>query len=302
MIRIPTVLVLGAGASAHIGYPLGSKLVSDLAGLRGTAALDGLPEGWTRADAEDFLTRLSRSGHSSIDAYLESREERAPLGKYLIARELKKHEDVDRLFPPHDSGWYQYLFNQLLADDGSPDFSASSLGIITFNYDRSLEAYLHHALQARFGMSSEDAAAGLARLPIVHVHGILGAYPAIPYTPQAETNDLVRISRQIQIIHEMRDTHEGFCNPEFEQGNKMLAAAERVFFLGFGFHPDNMRRFRFFSLENVALKTVKTTCQSLRGLQVEALLKQLAEIGVGKDAIHLGTDCSSFFQYQAFLE
>ena len=249
MIQIPTVLILGAGASAHCGYPLGSQFVSQLSSLRGTSELNNLPDGWSRSDAEDFLTRLGRSGHYSIDAFLEKNREQAELGKFLIARELKKHENINLLFPPHDSDWYQYLFNQMLATDGSPDFAANQLGIITFNYDRSLEAYLHTVLQARFGIAEDEASKILKVIPIIHVHGILGEYPAAAYQSKAELSELVNISSQIQIIYEISDHSDGFCNPMFEQAHKILATAERIYFLGFGFHPDNIRRFRFFTPE-----------------------------------------------------
>ncbi|MCA9317371.1 MAG: hypothetical protein KDB73_17935, partial [Planctomycetes bacterium] len=104
MIETPTVLVLGAGASVHANYPLGGQLVNQICQLRGSAELDDLPEGWTRTEAEDFCTRLSRSGHYSIDAFLGSDVEHAALGKYLLARVLKAREVTDRLFPPHSSG------------------------------------------------------------------------------------------------------------------------------------------------------------------------------------------------------
>jgi hypothetical protein len=116
---------------------------------------------------------LSRSGHYSIDAFLETVPEDMKLGKYLIALCLKQLESVDRLFPPNDSGWYQYLLSSLLGSSVSP-FSGNQLTIVTYNYDRSLEAYLYHALIAAvFGMTDVEATEELARIPILHVHGIL---------------------------------------------------------------------------------------------------------------------------------
>jgi hypothetical protein len=212
LIASPTVLVLGAGASAHVGYPLGFQLISELCALRGKSALDNLPTGLTGTDANDFLTRLSRSGHYPIDAFLESAPEHATLGKYLIARALKSREVVDALFPPYSTGsWYQYLLNVLLRGDGTAHFQRGSLGIIMFNYDRSLEAYLHHALQSRFCIPGDEAAAMLSELPIVHVHGILGSYPEVPYIASSYPGELLAISQQIQIIHEIEDVSDGFA-------------------------------------------------------------------------------------------
>ena len=128
---------------------------------------------------ESFLTQLSRSGYNSIDAFLEKNSDQAPLGKFLIAREMKKHEDLNFLFPSHNSGWYQYLFNKLIIDE-KPQFSENKLGIVTFNYDRLLEAYLHTALQNRFKIDATKADSILKELPRIHVHGILGEYPKYP--------------------------------------------------------------------------------------------------------------------------
>ena len=301
MIKIPTVLVLGAGASTNYGYPLGMELIARLSRLRGTTNLDELPQGWNRNDVEAFLTRLSRSGYYSIDAFLETERERAALGKYFIAYELKQYEILDRLFPPHDSGWYQYLFNSLIID-GTPQFAENKLSIITFNYDRSLEAYLHTALQNRFQIDAAQAEEIMRGLPIVHVHGILGRYPEVPYTDHRDVNDLVNISQQIQIIHEISDQDGEFCNEMFQKAHEMLLCAERIFFLGFGFHPDNMRRFQFFTQENTKGKLLKATTYGLEALERDNLVKRLSDSGFTIDSLNTSGNCDHFFRRIATLE
>lgn len=304
MITSPTVLVLGAGSSVHVGYPLGSQLISELCALRGTPALDNLPEGWTSTEASDFLTRLSRSGHYSIDAFLETVPEQVALGKFLIARQLKRREVVDSLFPPHSIGsWYQYLLNVLLGEGGMGHFQPDSLGIITFNYDRSLEAYLHHALQSRFSIPGDEAAAVLAKLPIVHVHGILGSFPEVPYVASSDLEELLAISRQIQIIHEIKDVSDGFCNGMFEQANTMLKAAERIFFLGFGFHSDNVRRFRFFTPDSMVGRLVKATTAGMGPVEVASLAKRMEPYGFPEVNLWTnGNQCNQYFTHVQALE
>jgi hypothetical protein len=300
VISKPTVLVLGAGSSTHCGYPLGRQLVDQLCQLRGTAELDNLPDGWTRDEVERFLTKLSRSDPSSIDAFLETNRDEASLGKFLIARQLKKREDIDRLFPPHDSGWYRYVFDSLLVD-GSPEFEKSLLSIVTFNYDRSLEAYLHARLQARFQLDEAEATRILNQLPIIHVHGILGEYPASPYRSECGTQELLAISQQIQIIHEIRDSESDFCNEMFRKANQRLKSAERIYFLGFGFHCDNLRRFQFFSRENTSGKTLRATTYGMGTLDVQSLQSKLAEMGFSPGTFN-GNPCINFFSYVAGLE
>jgi hypothetical protein len=96
MISQPTVLILGAGASMHSGYPSGEELVHQI--LNVTVDYSDFPGGWTKENAEAFLKRLQLSGSSSIDAFLGLNDEDVPLGKYLIAKVLKKCESIGNLF------------------------------------------------------------------------------------------------------------------------------------------------------------------------------------------------------------
>ncbi|MFQ5586066.1 MAG: hypothetical protein ACE5GF_04500 [Thermodesulfobacteriota bacterium] len=300
MITTPTVLILGAGASVHLGYPLGAQLVERLCQLRIMNELKELPQDWTEDEAKRFLTRLSRSGHYSIDAFLETVPEQSDIGKFLISREFKRHENVDHLFPPHQSGWYQYLFNQLLDNGNAVGFERSRLNVVTFNYDRSLEAYLHEALMARFEMSGVDAQHLLSQIEIVHVHGSIGRYPDVPYSAETDATGLVEISKQIRIIHEVDDQGEGFCAREFELAHRLLTEAERIFILGFGFHPDNIRRLKFFTPENTKGREIFCSTAGMGTIETQQLASRLQENGIRPEALN-GTRCNAFFSHFAAL-
>ncbi|MFH1672752.1 MAG: hypothetical protein ABIF87_04935 [Pseudomonadota bacterium] len=301
MIARPTVLILGAGSSSHLGYPLGAELIANLCRLRAAKQTIDLPATYTREQLEAFLLRLSRSAHYSIDAFLETVPESAALGKYLIAHQLKHLEELDRLFPPNRPGWYQYFFNELLVE-GKPEFEKNRIEVVTFNYDRSLEAYVHTVLQYRFQLSEKDATAVLEQIPIVHVHGILGGFPSTPYRPEASVDELTAISEQIQIIHEIRDRPDGFCNDSFARANEMLQGAERIFFLGFGFHPDNVRRFRFFSPESLKEREVRSTTSGMQSLDHRKRAADLAEYGFTADVFpQNGANCDLFFGRTAYF-
>ena len=99
MISKPTVLILGAGASFHAGYPIGMQLVTQICTNNSRPVIGPLPTRWSNDDWNSFTTRLSRSAHSSIDAFLELshadanlRKNDADLGKFLIAQTLKQNE------------------------------------------------------------------------------------------------------------------------------------------------------------------------------------------------------------------
>ena len=83
-------------------------------------------------------------------------------------------------------------------------------------------------------------------IPIVHVHGSLGAYPDVPYSifgrPQTA-------AEAIKIIHEFEDSADGFCSADFETANSLLQCAEVIHAVGFAMADANMRRLRFFQGE-----------------------------------------------------
>ena len=90
MITRPTTLILGAGASAHLGYPLGTGLRDGL--LVQLQQLISTMKGKDEDKAgrlQYFHDRLSRGGWQSPDAFLEKHPEYVDIGKDLMALVLK---------------------------------------------------------------------------------------------------------------------------------------------------------------------------------------------------------------------
>ena len=126
------------------------------------------------------------------------------------------------------------MFDALLDGQGNPAFADTELRVITFNYDRSFEVFLHERAKGRFRLSDDDAADLVRSIPLVHVHGSLGSYPEVPYQAEASPEELLSISQQIKVVSEVADADDGgFASPEFGAANRLLEEAERVFFLGF---------------------------------------------------------------------
>ena len=139
MINTPTVLILGAGASAPYGFPLGRGLRDLVCDISGTiAAVVAAAVGQDVEQVEEFVTTLRHSGYTSVDWFLEDRTEFISVGKAAIAAALIPLEQSERLFPPHApvAHWYESLLNTLDTPQGA--FAENQLSIITFNYDRSL--------------------------------------------------------------------------------------------------------------------------------------------------------------------
>ena len=193
----------------------------------------------------------------SVDAFLERRSEFVTVGKAAIARQLIGYEQQG-LLRPHAGlrktishvysyewsppRWYGLLFNFLTSDPRSEVFHENKLSILTFNYDRSLEQFLYTGLLNTYGTSETEALELLATIDIVHVYGLLAPFDPTDregraYTPHSAHDKLTLAAEHISIIHEDRDDSETLT-----QARDLIQNAKRVCFLGFGYHPTNVRR------------------------------------------------------------
>lgn len=244
----PTVLVLGAGASACFGFPTGYQLFEQVAsdpggGRDGTIALELVQRGYDPNQVRSFVRALRHSGLTSVDSFLEHRPEFLEVGKAAIARALIPCEAHTALYERRTGpSWYDYLYARLAAP---PDrFAENKLSVLTFNYDRSFEYYLFTALSNTHNLSERDAAALVEKLPIVHLYGQLGTLRELDgvgrgYRPDVETDSIKVAAAGIRIITEPeRD------DARFKQAWELLSTAETIRFLGFGYDPTNIERLR----------------------------------------------------------
>jgi hypothetical protein len=279
-----TVLILGAGASAPYGFPSGEGLVADVVnGLRNPSGLfDCVRQCYLRELSQDFADRLV--GATSVDAFLEKKEneEFLDLGKFCIAAALLPKENERQMFEEYGRNWYRQLFDRLVEDCPFEGLGENKLSIITFNYDRSLEHYLITALYKRHrGRSMVECRDALSAIKIMHVYGKLGRLPweeedktvdapylrkPVPFGEQAPRETqldtlyaqkplLVVAAGNIQIISEGIDETD-----RLREAVRLLMESSRVFILGFGFHPANLRRLR---LESLARHQVWCTTDGL---------------------------------------
>ena len=116
MIREPTVIVFGAGASRDYGYPLGDSLLRTIHQKLNPRQSDTwIPQleayDIDAAEVGRFRNSLLRSQPSSIDSFLERRPEFMKVGKLVIALSLIPKENDYTLFPSDSglNGCYQYI-------------------------------------------------------------------------------------------------------------------------------------------------------------------------------------------------
>jgi hypothetical protein len=250
MIRRPTLLILGAGASVPYAFPSGRKLLDDI--CHGLRKENNQHFALLRACgfAPDLIARfgdaLKRSGQPSVDVFLENRPEFLLVGKTAIAASLIPYEVEDNLFQNGEGSWYQYLFQRL--GPTLDDVRESHLAVITFNYDRSLDRFLFLALRNSFNLTDEQVVGRMLNIPIVHVYGKLGELPEVggtaarPYRasePGREAAEAFAAKDAIQIVAEGTSV-EGVS--AFGRAKRLISDAEVICFLGFGYLKENLDR------------------------------------------------------------
>jgi hypothetical protein len=273
-----TVFILGAGASCPYGYPSAARLrelicvnVGFMDHYRASLKNAGVPV----EQISRFRDTFKRSHVRSIDLFLSMNPKLAILGKYIIAFEMLRSEKEssfaedakrqqeyreqcrsseyrnkrDYLWGTTDfigGDWYSYFYGRIIdrvvGQTVLPDFSGNELAFITFNYDRSLEHFLHESLSNLFGeVPEDDIVRCLNQLKIVHIYGQIAPLKwqdsggGVDYRPQ-QVDDLLleRAAANLKTIYEQK------ASPELGEAREIIAQAERIFLLGFGYAPENM--------------------------------------------------------------
>lgn len=283
MIRIPSVLVLGAGASQPFGLPTAPglrdgicKMLSDSGSFESKTVSAAVRENTQLVPI--FRDGLDDARPPSVDAWLEKKENQdfLSIGKAAIATCLLNHENKSKL-KLRNSNWYDILWYNLIDGANSLEtFGENKLRVVTFNYDRSLEEALFTRLKnTYYGKKDTEYAEKLrSTIPIVHVYGKLGPLLwqpcksnscAIPYDigqfldEQSEKEDFndfdiayrwrVAVGyamKKIDIV--LQGTKIPADTEPFKEARKYIESAEALYFLGFGYHRENMERLGIESL------------------------------------------------------
>jgi hypothetical protein len=246
MITRPTVLILGSGASAPYGFPTGPTLRDLICDgpHGGSSAVRShlISAAYHETEIDRLIEALRGSGRQSVDTFLEHRPDLRKVGRAAIAAALIPYENPDLLFdsPRGNGRWYAYLFDQL--DAPVSDWNRNALSIVTFNYDRSLEFFLRQALKHSFHLSPEDASTLAGSVPIIHLHGQLAPLGSDPinerlYERKPTNRDIKVAAKCIRIVCEASPD-----DAPFSQARTAIEAAERLYFLGFGFSIASLER------------------------------------------------------------
>ena len=262
------LIVVGAGASSDFGFPLGLGLAANIrdrleSELRNpndprpildTAMMSGQPGDYGAA-IRDICGGLVAT--RSIDRLLDSRSDRplvTLLGKCSIVAEIMQRENQSQigaatgakwderqaaLVHARDS-WLARLFGLLQEGVAPRDAHRifSSIGFVTFNYDRCIEHYLRLAMHHIVNLPFSEAVQIANQIPIIHVYGSLGELPddlgngGVPFGPEHHYNKVASES--------IRTFTEGADDGTIEQIRKVVSESLNIYFMGFGFDPKNV--------------------------------------------------------------
>ncbi len=280
MFKTETLFIIGAGASCEAGLPSGEGLKTDIARLLDIRFEDGwsLSKGdyeVVRAIKERVKLPSGQAGNGnpyyakgrtiaevvpttaiSIDNYLDAHrgdKEMELCGKLGIIKAILDAEkrsslcargNGDDSFRLNDlaGSWYLGFFQMLTENVTRAEVESvfENVSIITFNYDRCIERFLVQAMRDYYQLQQVDAEKIVSSLTIWHPYGSVGTLPwqnkdcPVPFgtIPQAGL---------LPLVDQVKTFCEGMEDEQLLAGRELVENADTIVFLGFAFHPMNMK-------------------------------------------------------------
>jgi hypothetical protein len=241
-----SVFVLGAGASYHLGYPLGNQLSDNILANTRDPSSDSFKAlermGFLKDEILEFHEQFRKTVAPTIDEFLARREEFLRLGRAAIAQELIKYEDPVALQRRSDN-WYLLLRDKIIE---AIDQNQYGPFFITFNYDRSLDKFITDLIFSNFPKRAMQL---MDTTQILHVHGRLGYLDTDkqngfkrPYDSKASPEEILQCAEGIKVISELKSDY----GREMQVAQAALIKAQKVIFLGFGYDQTNLDRLRIY--------------------------------------------------------
>jgi hypothetical protein len=271
-------LVVGAGASVEVGLPMGSDLLKQIVDLiqityeygrqkSGDAwIVDALKIRLNEGREVEKLNAHLRAGWQlsesakqalSIDNVIDALEDPKVelVGKLGIVRAILKAEAKSQAFRKTEDGrgaldldkfdatWYS-SFTKLLTENirkSEIEKIFDNIQIVNFNYDRCLEQYIPHSLSNYYGMRIEEVQKLMKSLVVHRPYGVAGRLPwqegRAPTVGFGEggPQQLAEVVQQVRTFTER--VEEG---TELAAMRDAIASADRIVFLGFAFHRQNV--------------------------------------------------------------
>lgn len=247
---------------------------------------------------------------ASIDNFIDAHREDTEIttcGKLAIAHCILHAESESKMrvnnqnanntinFQGLDKTWYSSFFRLIVEGCQLKDIPErlSKIAIITFNYDRCIEHYLHHSFQNYYHIQLAHATDLLADLKIYHPYGYLGPLPleissAINFGGSATTHQLISIVQGLKTFTEGTNKEHS----DIIEIRSTIRSAKRVVFLGFAFAEQNLELLYGSNKPATELSSpVYATAHGLSDSDTQVIKKDLHDIsGHQPPNIHIRND------------
>ena len=257
IIKGKTLFILGAGASTCFGFPTGNVLYNKIHNGDYTDLyeefLDSVDISESKKErklieAKELAKTVSLATNKSVDFFLSNNSQFLDRGKEAISLIMLKQENEiisDEFEINLDDDWLSLLFQKGIEYFRNVDqYPEDQISFITFNYERSLEFFLHQKLIHSFTqVSPYELESKLNQIQIHHVYGKIGN---LPWQNESEYGELEFGCDHTEILlTKIRDAIklmylERYGSKDLSELKMPIQDANRIFFLGFSYDPDNI--------------------------------------------------------------
>jgi len=302
MFNSKTVIILGAGASYEVGFPLGSGLRTIISNKL-NFQLDSFGRPMNSGDNRIFNLLNKFDGDSdryfqackhirdgiilsdSIDDFIDSHRDNAYIktsGKLAIAAAILDSEKKCDLFVNQsniyntinfgtvENTWYSKFFRLLTKQLPTTELNNvfDNVKIVNFNYDRSLEQFLIYAFVTRYNITKDEAKLLLKKLTIYRPYGSVGndvefASDTIP--------PLDKLVKTLRTYTEQVQDKSGL-----EEVRHAILDAEVLIFLGMAYHPNNLKLLQVSN--NTVTKKIYATREGIFDQELHIIRKKISNM------------------------
>jgi hypothetical protein len=254
MAETSDLFIIGAGASKPYGFPTGEELFEIIRKLDFSSE-DIRKAAYKKYYGKDFVenednnrilnlmeklaSELEKSMMVSIDDFIRNRtigwsniDLQADLVKRIIAKTIFEYEKNAKT--KHTIDWLHYLCSLVDRKNGEyyKDFFHRSK-FVTFNYDRLLEYSIYKYLDYDKGIREREIAEMLNN-NIIHANGYLGPLNNFRFGYDENISDAS--------VKALKTPWDKEAAQQAEKIKEYIVFSNRVFFLGFGYLEENMKK------------------------------------------------------------
>jgi hypothetical protein len=230
------------------------------------------------------------SSTPSIDLFLARNPDYLQLGKQAIIMSILSFEHKSAFrerIKEKGKDWYSFIFQRMTETNITKNdykiADQNEIVFITFNYDRSLEQFLYDSLKSSFSsIDHKSIIDEINKIRILHIYGVIEQLDwqadknGVKYGEDFINVDCNKLSENLKIIFDERNALI------IKQAQEEISLADGVFFLGFGYLRENIKRLEL----NEILKNKEHVYGTALGFQKREIIKQCAETLNNESLIH----------------